>query len=590
MRTDYCGNITEKFNNKTIELYGWVNKRRDLGGLIFIDLRDREGLVQIVINPENKAIFNLAEKVRNEYVLHITGKVQLRPEGTQNKNLKTGKIEVIVADIEVLNTAATLPFSLEDYIPVNEEVRLKYRYLDLRRPEMMGKLRLRAKLIRSIRNYLDELDFIETETPCLTKATPEGARDYLVPSRVHKGHFYALPQSPQLFKELLMMSGMDRYYQIVKCFRDEDLRAERQPEFTQLDVETSFLNEDEIQELMENMMRQVFKDTLNIDLPKFPRMTYHEAMERFGSDAPDLRIPLELVDVADLLKDVDFKVFAGPANDPHGRVAALRIPGALGMNNFSRKKIGEYEELVVARGAKGLAYIKVNDLSAGMEGLQSSILKLLPEAVVKQILARVKAETGDIIFFGSDKRPIVNEAMGALRVKLGRDCGLVKEGWAPLWIYDFPMFASEEGRWHSVHHPFTAPQITDVEAIKKDPASCLARSYDMVINGHEVGGGSVRIHNVAMQRAVFGLLGISDAEAQEKFGFLLEAMKYGCPPLGGIAFGIDRIAMLLTNSTSIREVIAFPKTTTASCLLTEAPSTVSKEQLKELGIKIENNN
>jgi len=583
MRSCYCGFVDEKSAGETVVLYGWVHKRRDLGGVIFIDLRDREGVVQVIVDPANKPAFEKAGDVRHECVVKITGKVVSRPSNMQNLDLKTGKIEVHADEIEILNTAEPLPFSLDNYVPVSEDIRLKYRYLDLRRPEMMNRLKTRARIAKAIRTFLDERDFIETETPFLTRATPEGARDYLVPSRVHKACFYALPQSPQLFKELLMMAGMDRYYQIVRCFRDEDLRADRQPEFTQLDVETSFLNELEIQAMMEDLIRFVFKEVLAVDLPKFPRMTYHEAMTRYGSDAPDLRIDLELVDVADLFKTIDFSVFAAAANDEQGRIAALRVPGGA---KLSRKELGIYEDFVKIYGAKGLAHLKVNDKTAGREGLSSSILKFLSDDMIAALFERLSPEDGDIIFFGADKRSIVNESMGALRVKAGREFGLVKAGWAPLWIYDFPMFESSEGRWHSVHHPFTAPKVDNIEMMQKDPGACLARAYDMVLNGSEIGGGSVRIHSTVMQSAVLELLGISDEEAQEKFGFLLEAMKYGCPPLGGIAFGLDRLAMLMTGGTSIRDVIAFPKTTTASCLLTRAPAQVSKAQLDELYIEV----
>ncbi|MGD9153096.1 MAG: aspartate--tRNA ligase [Gammaproteobacteria bacterium] len=585
MRTCYCGQVTEKYIDKKVELYGWVHRRRDHGGVIFIDLRDREGIVQVVFNPdENAEIFKIAEGIRNEYVLKIIGKVRKRPAGLENPKITTGNIEVNAFDLEVLSIAQPLPFSLDEYIPINEDLRLRYRYLDLRRPEMCNRLKFRARLAQAVRKYLDSRDFLEIETPFLTKATPEGARDFLVPSRIYPGHFYALPQSPQLFKQLFMASGMDRYYQIVRCFRDEDMRSDRQLEFTQIDIEMSFTNEQIIQDLMEGMMRYLFSELLHIKLPPFPKMTYHEAMHRFGSDKPDLRIPLELVDVGDLVQNVEFKVFAGPANDIHGRVAVLRLPE--GCEKLSRKALDDYVEFVKIYKARGLAYIKVNDLSSGVKGLQSPILKFLPEEVLQKILERVKAETGDILFFGADKKSVVNEALGALRIKIAEDYDLIEDGFAPLWITDFPMFESDEGYWHSVHHPFTAPQTTDVAELEKNPGECNARSYDMVINGMEMGGGSIRINIPEVQQAVFRLLGISDEDAQEKFSFLLEAMKYGFPPHGGIAFGFDRIAMLMTGTESIRDVIAFPKTASAICPLTKAPSEVTDEQLDELHIAV----
>lgn len=583
MRTNYCGEITEKLIDKPVTLCGWVHRRRDLGGLIFITLRDREGIVQIVCNPEQQAVFKVAETIRSEYILRIEGFVRARPEGTINADMVTGTVEIEAQSIEILCQAEPPPFSIDNYVPVNEEVRLRYRYIDLRRPEMVQNIKLRARLARAIRTYLDKREFLEIETPVLTKATPEGARDYLVPSRVHKGHFYALPQSPQLFKQILMMAGMDRYYQIVKCFRDEDLRADRQPEFTQLDLEMSFVDEQTIQNEIEGLMHFIFKEVLAVELPVFKRMTYAEAIRRFGSDKPDLRIALELVDLADLLKQVDFKVFASAANDPEGRIAALRLPKGV---DLSRKILDEYNNFVGIYGAKGLAYIKVNDLAAGIDGLQSSILKFLPEAVIKQILARVQAQTGDVIFFCADKTKIVNEALGALRIKLAEDHNLIEPGWRPLWVTDFPMFEWNNNRWESSHHPFTAPAVADVEAINKNPGSCLSRAWDMVLNGSELGSGSIRINDVAMQKSIFKLLGISEAEAQDRFGFLLEAMKYGCPPIGGMGIGFGRIAMLMAGATSLRDVIAFPKTTTANCLLTDAPSTVTREQINELGIKI----
>lgn len=584
IRTDYCGNITEDYLNQVVQLKGWVHRRRDHGGIIFLDLRDREGIVQVVVNPDLIDDFKLAEDVRSEYVLEIQGKVQERPEGTVNEDMETGQIEVMALSIKLLNKAKTPPFPLDDYQNINEDVRLKYRYLDLRRPEMLRKLMLRAKIARYFRDYLDERGFIDVETPVLTKATPEGARDYLVPSRTHPGEFFALPQSPQQFKQLLMMAGFDRYYQIVKCFRDEDLRADRQPEFTQLDIEMSFIDEKIIQDLVEDMIRGLFDHVLNIQLPNpFPRITYAEAMEKYGSDKPDLRIPLEIVTICDLVKTVDFQVFSAPANDKNSRVAALRVPAAA---DLSRKEIDDYTKLVGIYGAKGLAYIKVNDRKAGLEGLQSPIIKFMSAETVDAILTRVNAETGDIIFFGADKKSIVNEALGALRLRLGQDRQLIRGDWAPLWVVDFPMFEYADGRWYAMHHPFTAP-CASVEEVQQDPGSAVSRGYDMVLNGYEIGGGSIRIHDQAMQSAVFNLLGISSEEAQDKFACLLEALQYGCPPHGGLAFGVDRIAMLITNSDSIRDVIAFPKTQTASCLMTQAPSSADPAQLKELGIKVD---
>lgn len=584
MRTCYCGEVTEKYLNKTVELYGWVHRRRDHGGVIFVDLRDRAGIVQVVFNPDNASMFKLAEDVRNEYVLKVKGLVRTRPQGSANEKIKTGQVEVNAQHLEILNISEPLPFSLDEYMSISEEVRLRYRYLDLRRAEMFTRIQFRARVAAEIRDFLNKHDFLEVETPMLTKATPEGARDYLVPSRIHHGHFYALPQSPQIFKQLLMMSGLDRYYQIVRCFRDEDLRSDRQPEFTQLDLEMSFIDEAMIQELMEDMMRHLFKKLLDVDLPPFPRLTYQESMLRFGSDKPDLRIPLELVDIDDLVKGVDFKVFAVPASDVHGRVAALRLPQ--GSKLLTRKAIDDYTKFVAIYGAKGLAYLKINDLAAGMEGIQSPILKFLSAEVVQQILMKTQAQTGDIIFFGADKKSIVNEALGALRVKLGQDYNLIEDKWAPLWIVDFPMFESDEGYWHSVHHPFTAPQTTDIEELESDPGNCKARSYDMVINGNEMGGGSIRIHILELQEAVFRLLGISEQEARDKFGFFLQALQYGCPPHGGIAFGLDRIVMLMTKTNSIRDVIVFPKTASAACPLMDAPARVTAEQLKELGIRM----
>ena len=584
MRSHYCGQITAEHLDQEVKLAGWVNRRRDHGGVIFIDLRDREGVVQVVIAPEQKDAFVLAESVRSEFVIQIKGKVRKRPEGTVNKNLKTGEIEVATEGLVILNKSDPLPFPIDDeYHEVGEETRLKYRYLDIRRPEMLERLRMRTRITHYLRTFLDKQGFMDVETPILTRATPEGARDYLVPSRTKPGNFYALPQSPQQFKQLLMMSGIDRYYQIVRCFRDEDLRADRQPEFTQLDIETSFLGEEEIQDIMEDMMRGMFKDIMQIDLPaKFERMTYADAMRRFGSDKPDLRIPLELVEIGDLLKNVEFKVFADVAKDPHGRIAALCVPGGA---TISRKEIDEYTSYISVFGARGLAYIKIN--GEGKEGLQSPILKFLPDDVVNAIIERTGAKIGDIIFFGADKSTVVNDALGALRLRVGFDRGLVQEGWRILWVIDFPMFEKGEGRLSACHHPFTSPKVNTVEELKKaDPSTMLARAYDMVLNGSEIGGGSIRINSSEMQKTVFNILNISDEVAQDKFGHMLTAMKLGCPPHGGIAFGLDRIVMLLTGAASIRDVIAFPKTQTATCPLMDAPSTVEPEQLIELGIRV----
>ncbi|MES9912161.1 MAG: aspartate--tRNA ligase [Candidatus Sedimenticola sp. 4PFRAG1] len=586
MRTHYCGELNASHIDQEVVLCGWAHRRRDHGGVIFIDLRDREGLVQVVYDPDLPEVFNIAEQVRNEFVLQVKGRVRARPEGTTNADLSTGEIEVLGLELEVMNRADTPPFQLDEHERVSEEVRLRYRYVDLRRPEMLNKIKMRSAVTRALRNYLDSHDFLDIETPMLTKATPEGARDYLVPSRTHPGHFYALPQSPQLFKQLLMMSGMDRYYQIVRCFRDEDLRADRQPEFTQLDVETSFMQEEDLMNMMEDMIRNLFKDVLDQDLPNpFPRMSYQESMLRFGSDRPDLRCPLELVDVADLMADVEFKVFSGPAKDPKGRVVALRLPKGC---ELSRKEIDDYTKFVGIYGAKGLAYIKVNELAKGVEGLQSPILKFLPDDVVLAIMERTAAEDGDLVFFGADKTNVVNEAMGALRVKLGEDRGLLEEGWRPVWVVDFPMFEwdSKTDRWNSLHHPFTAPKDEHLDILDSDPENCHSRAYDMVLNGTELGGGSVRIHRSEVQERVFKLLGIGDEEAREKFGFLLDALKYGCPPHAGLAFGLDRLVMLMAGADSIREVMAFPKTQTAACLLTNAPSDANPAQLRELSIRV----
>jgi aspartyl-tRNA synthetase len=585
MRSHYCGQLDTTHLDQEVELYGWVRRRRDHGGVIFIDLRDREGIAQIVFDPDREEAFASADMVRNEYVLRISGRVRKRPEGTINPDMATGEVEVLGHSIEILNKAKTPPFQLDDE-QVHDDIRLRYRYVDLRRPQMQENIRLRARVSRLMHNFLDENGFLEIETPMLTKATPEGARDYLVPSRTHPGEFFALPQSPQLFKQLLMMSGMDRYYQIVRCFRDEDLRADRQPEFTQLDIETSFMSEDEITGLTEDLMRSLFKQVLDVDLPSpFPRMTYAEGMHRFGSDRPDLRNPLELVDLSDVMKEVEFKVFSGPANMVNGRVAALRLPRG---NELTRKEIDDLTSFVGQYGARGLAYIKVNDVANGREGLQSPILKFLPDDVVQTILLRTEAETGDLIFFGADKTATVNQALGALRDKLGRDRNLLQGEWAPLWVIDFPMFDHNEGenRWDALHHPFTAPQNDSIDELKAKPGESLSRAYDMVMNGMELGGGSIRIHKPDMQMAVLALLGIGEEEANEKFGFLIEALDYGCPPHGGIAFGLDRIVMLMAGASSIRDVLAFPKTQSASCLLTAAPSQASSRQLKELGIRL----
>ena len=584
MRTHYCGEIDESLVGQEIEVCGWVHRRRDHGGVIFIDLRDREGLLQVVFDPDRPEIFAAAERIRSEYVLKVKGLVRPRPDGTVNPNMRTGQVEVLVHELETLNKSETPPFHHDEQ--ANEDIRLKYRYLDLRRENMLGNLMLRHRVTAAMRKFLDSHGFVDVETPMLTRATPEGARDYIVPSRTNPGRFFALPQSPQIFKQLLMMSGLDRYYQIVRCFRDEDLRADRQPEFTQLDIEMSFVDEAAVTNTTEELMRFVFKETLDVELPDpFPRMTYAEAMQRYGSDKPDLRIDLELIEVSDLMGSVDFKVFAGPAADPEGRVAALCVPGGAQM---SRRIIDDYTKYISRYGARGLAYIKVNDINAGAEGLQSPILKFLPDDTVKGILERTGAESGDLIFFGADKANIVNDALGALRCKVGEDRGLVADGWAPLWVVDFPMFEKDATgkRWTSLHHPFTAPSIDDADVLKADPGKALSRAYDMVLNGSEIGGGSIRIHDQDMQAAVFELLDISDEEAEEKFGFLLTALQYGCPPHGGVAFGLDRVVMLMAGAESIRDVIAFPKTQTASCPLTNAPGEVSAEQLKETGIRL----
>jgi aspartyl-tRNA synthetase len=586
MRSHYCGHVNESLVGQDVEVCGWVHRRRDHGGVIFVDLRDREGIVQVVFDPDSPDNFANAERVRSEFVLRVKGKVRPRPAGTENPNLPTGQVEINCEQLEILNRSEALPFQVEDDAELGEEVRLRYRYLDLRRPQMQRRMIMRAQVTRSLRKFLDERGFLDIETPILTKSTPEGARDYLVPSRTHPGEFFALPQSPQLFKQLLMMSGMDRYYQIVRCFRDEDLRADRQPEFSQVDVEMSFINEEQIMNLMEDMIRELFAQVLEVPLHSpFPRMTHAEAMQRFGVDRPDLRIPLELVELKDVMGSVDFKVFSAPALDPHGRVVALRIPAGA---ELTRKEIDEYTAYVARYGAKGLAYIKVNDVQGGRDGLQSPIVKFLPDEVIATILQRTAAENGDLLFFGADKAKMVNEYMGALRVKIGHDRGLVERGWRPLWVVDFPMFEwdGKENRWVALHHPFTAPQVSNPEDLAEDPGNCLSRAYDMVLNGTELGGGSIRIHSPEMQQAVFRLLGIEEDEAKEKFGFLLEALALGCPPHGGLAFGLDRLVMLMSGASSIRDVMAFPKTQSATCMLTSAPSAVADPHLRELGIRL----
>jgi aspartyl-tRNA synthetase len=584
MRTHYCGQVGESSIGQAVTVAGWAHRRRDHGGVIFVDLRDREGLLQIVFNPDTADVFAKAERVRNEYVLQVTGVVRARPPGTVNPNLKSGQVELVCRSLEILNRAEPLPFQLDEH--VSEEVRLRFRYIDLRREEMRERLMLRHRITRAMRRYLDDAGFVDIETPMLSKATPEGARDYLVPSRTHAGKFFALPQSPQIYKQLLMISGFDRYYQIVRCFRDEDLRADRQPEFTQLDIETSFLDQAEIQAIMEGLMRFLFKEVLGVELPNpLPRMSYAEAMRRFGSDKPDLRVSLELVDVADLVRGCDFKVFAGPAADPNGRVTALRVPQG---GRLSRKEIDDYTAYVARFGAKGLAYVKVNETAKGRDGLQSPILKFLSDAAIAGILERTQAVDGDLIFFGADSAKVVSDALGALRLKVGEDLKLVASGWRPLWVVDFPMFEwdSEAKRWAAMHHPFTSPVNLDYAALAAAPGEALAKAYDMVLNGSEIGGGSVRIHTQELQATVFDLLGISAEEARRKFGFLLDALKFGAPPHGGIAFGLDRLAMLMAGAGSIRDVIAFPKTQTAADPLMDAPTEVSEAQLRELHIRV----
>ncbi len=587
MRSDFCGKVGLSHLDRTVKLCGWVHSRRDHGGVIFIDLRDKKGLVQIVVRPEDTALFSLAESLRDECVIQVTGVVHKRPKGTENKDRATGEIEVIANEINVLNRAKTPPFTPDMQQNISEEVRLKYRYIDIRRPAMLQQLQLRAKVITAMRSFLEAREFLEVETPCLTRTTPEGARDYLVPNRHIPGTFYALPQSPQIFKQLLMAGGVDRYYQIVRCFRDEDLRADRQPEFTQLDIEMSFIEENDIMNFMEEMIRELFKSVLNIDLPNpFPRMTYFEAMQRYGSDKPDLRISLELTDIADLVKDVDFKVFSEPANDKLGRVAVLRLPNGI---DLSRKEIDDYTQYVSQFGAKGLAYIKINDIQQGREGMQSPILKFLNDAALQGIIDRTKAQTGDVLFFGADKATVVSDALGGLRLQLGRDRGFIEsKAWKPLWVIDFPMFAydPEHDSWDPLHHPFTSPRDPDPKAMQHSPARSISRAYDMVLNGTELGGGSIRIHDVDMQLAVLELLGFSDTQAWDTFGHLLSALQFGAPPHGGIAFGVDRLIMLMTGASSIRDVIAFPKTQTGHCPLTNAPAVVPDEQLRELGIQV----
>jgi aspartyl-tRNA synthetase len=577
MRTHYCGELSKDNIDQTVEICGWVNRRRDHGGVIFLDMRDKRGIAQVVINPDN-ADFELAESIRNEFVLKITGQVIARGEGLVNPKLATGEIEIVAKNIEILNASKPIPFQI-DSTDTSEEVRLKYRYLDLRRDEMQQRLRLRSKVTHFMREFMDGNDFLDIETPFLTKATPEGARDYLVPSRTHPGEFFALPQSPQLFKQLLMMSGFERYYQIVKCFRDEDLRADRQPEFTQLDVETSFMNEDEIMSMMEEMTRGMFKSVIDVDLPdEFPTITYADAMNLYGVDRPDMRIPMQITDMDELMQGVDFKVFSGPASNDGSRVAALRVPGGA---TISRKKIDKYTKYVSIYGAKGLAYIKLNE-----DGPASPILKFLGDEVTAKVIEMTGAQTGDIIFFGADKTKIVNEALGNLREQLAKDLDLFESEWAPIWVVDFPMFdANDDGSLSAIHHPFTAPSV-DAKTLEKTADTALSRAYDLVINGSEVGGGSIRIHQVEMQQTVLKLLGISDDEAKDKFGFLLDALQYGCPPHGGMAFGLDRLVMIMTGSDSIREVIAFPKTQTAACLLTDAPASVPRKVLRELSVKV----
>jgi len=583
MRSHLCGVLGSEHIDQTVTLCGWVDRRRDHGGVIFLDVRDRAGIVQVVFDPDTVEAFALADRVRSEYVLKITGRVRARTEATVNPNMATGQIEVLGKELVILNQAETPPFQLDEHTSVSEEVRLRYRYMDLRRSEMQQRLVLRSKITSAVRASLENQGFLDIETPILTRATPEGARDYLVPSRTHPGQFFALPQSPQLFKQLLMVSGFDRYYQIAKCFRDEDLRADRQPEFTQIDIEASFIDESDIMGITETMIRELFSSVLNVDLGEFPHMTYADAMERFGSDKPDLRIPYELVSVDDLMQQVDFKVFRAPADDPEGRVAALKIDGGA---QLSRKAIDDYTDFVGIYGAKGLAWVKVNQLAEGVAGLQSPILKFMPDEIVMSLMERIGARDGDIVFFGAGKRQMVEESMGALRIKVGHDMEAVAPGWAPLWVVDFPMFEKAgDGSWTALHHPFTSPSCTPAE-LEANPGQALSRAYDMVLNGTELGGGSIRIHDQAMQRVVFRVLGIEAEEAEEKFGFLLQALKFGAPPHGGLAFGLDRLVMLMTGAQSIRDVIAFPKTQSAACVMTDAPGTVDAKALRELNIRL----
>jgi len=582
MRSHYCGDLTTDHIGQTVTLCGWVDRRRDHGGVIFLDMRDREGIVQVVFDPDTEEHFERADRVRGEYVLCVTGRVRARGEGTVNPNMKTGEIEVLGKELQLLNTAQTPPFQLDEYTAVGEDVRLKYRYMDLRRHEMQSRFLARSRITLAVRSFLDAEGFLDMETPILTRATPEGARDYLVPSRTHPGQFFALPQSPQLFKQLLMVSGFDRYYQIAKCFRDEDLRADRQPEFTQIDIEASFVDEAAIIDITERMIRSVFSAVMDVELPEFPHMSYAEAMDRYGSDKPDLRIPLELVTIDDLMAQVEFKVFHGPAVDPDGRVIALKVPGGA---SISRKEIDDYTSYIANYGARGLAWIKVNDLAAGVEGLQSPILKFMPDEIVAQLMERLQVANGDIVFFGADKARVANESLGALRVRLGEDLDLVEPGWAPLWVVDFPMFEEADGGLAPLHHPFTAPSC-DVDTLLAEPEKALSRAYDMVLNGTELGGGSIRIHQRDMQEAVFKILGIDEEEAGEKFGFLLDALKFGAPPHGGLAFGLDRLVMLMTDAQSIRDVIAFPKTQSAHCVMTDAPGSVDAKQLRELNLRL----